>query len=317
LTKKLAVILFNLGGPSDLGSVEPFLFNLFNDPAIIGIPQPMRWALAKWVSKKRAPVARKIYQNIGGKSPLLSFTQKQASALESILGENARVFISMRYWHPMSEDVVGEVLRFAPDEIVLLPLYPQFSTTTTRSSLMDWKKEAKKQGLSVPTATVCCYPTEPGFIDAQADLIREASGKAFQTGHYKILFSAHGIPKSRVEKGDPYQSQVEQTAEAIAKKLSISKANWMVCYQSKVGPLKWTGPSLAEALQEVSQKGVAAIVVPISFVSEHAETLVELDITYRKMAEDLNIPDYIRIPTVGEKGVFIQGLTNLISAARG
>ena len=173
---RLAVVLFNLGGPDRPESVRPFLFNLFHDVAIISAPQPVRWCLAHLISKCRAPVARKIYEHLGGKSPLLDLTRSQANALQENLSEmdEIKVFISMRYWHPMSKEVVRSVKDFAPDQIVLLPLYPQYSGTTSGSSLRDWKESAKRVGLSVPTSAICCYPTDPAWIQAQAELISKA-----------------------------------------------------------------------------------------------------------------------------------------------
>ncbi len=209
---RTAVVLFNLGGPDRPDSVEPFLFNLFRDPAIISVPQPFRWLLAKLISGKRAPIAREIYAQIGGGSPLLDLTKEQAAALETAcdgLGE-VKTFICMRYWHPMSAETVRDVKEFAPDKIILLPLYPQFSTTTTGSSFKDWHRSAKKLGLKAPTVEICCYPEAEGWIDAQAALIAEAYEKAVQDPKPRILFSAHGLPEKVIAAGDPYQWQVNR-----------------------------------------------------------------------------------------------------------
>ena len=202
---KLAVVLFNLGGPDSVEAIEPFLFNLFNDKAIIGAPQPIRWMLARFISSKRAPVAQEIYGHLGGRSPLLEMTQDQANALreETLLkfGENVEVqtFISMRYWYPMSDDCAEKVKAFEPDHIVLLPLYPQFSTTTSESSIKDWHRAAKKAKINAVTTTVCCYPVNNGFIDAIADFLVPQIEQASQTGKPRILFSAHGLPKKIVD----------------------------------------------------------------------------------------------------------------------
>jgi len=177
--RKTAVVLFNLGGPDRPGAVQPFLFNLFNDPAIIGAPGPLRWLLAQWISRRRAPLARKIYEEIGGASPLLANTEAQAKALEAALNAGAgddrvRVFITMRYWHPMSGEVARAVEAYGPDQVVLLPLYPQFSTTTTGSSFTDWARAAAAAGLGAPTRSLCCYPTQTGFVTEVAGLLRSA-----------------------------------------------------------------------------------------------------------------------------------------------
>ncbi len=175
---KLAVVLFNLGGPDRPDSVRPFLFNLFNDPAIIGAPAPVRWALAQWISRRRAPHAREIYAKIGGGSPLVANTEAQAAALARLLaktgrdGDTAKVFVAMRYWHPRCAEVAGAVAAFEPDEIVLLPLYPQFSTTTTASSVAEWRGAARQAGLAAPNRIVCCYPRQAGFITEMASRVR-------------------------------------------------------------------------------------------------------------------------------------------------
>jgi len=280
---KRAVVLFNLGGPDKPSSIQPFLFNLFNDAAIINLPNPFRWLLAKIISKRRAPVAEKIYAEIGGGSPLLELTQKQAVALEIKLNQNERisskVFIAMRYWHPMIMATATLVKKFNPDEIILLPLYPQFSTTTTGSSFKAWKSAVKKIGLNKPTKEVCCYPIDENLVTAQADLLKKEISKAKQ--NIRILFSAHGLPKKIIKKGDPYQWQIEQTARAIVAKVKLNINDWVICYQSRVGPLEWIGPSLDEEIKRASEDSIGIIVLPIAFVSEHSETLVELDIEYR------------------------------------
>jgi ferrochelatase len=312
--KRIAVVLFNLGGPDNLDAVQPFLFNLFNDPAIISSPAPIRWLLAKLISKRRAPIAREIYQQIGGKSPLLEQTDAQARALETVLQSSydAKVFIAMRYWHPFSSETVAEVKDYAPDEVVLLPLYPQFSTTTTESSVKDWMRNAGKQGLDVPTRAVCCYPTNEGLIEAQASLVRKGLEEVKNNGPLRMLFSAHGLPKKIIERGDPYQGQVEKTADAIVRKLDIANLDWRVCYQSRVGPLEWISPSIDEELDQAGTDKVGVVIVPIAFVSEHSETLVELDREFRDYALEKGVPTYHRIPTVSTYGSFIRGLADII-----
>ncbi|MAV88435.1 MAG: ferrochelatase [Rhodospirillaceae bacterium] len=312
--KKRAIILFNLGGPNNSDAVRPFLFNLFNDPAIINVPNPMRWLIAKLISYKRSPIAKEIYNEIGGKSPILELTQQQAKALELGINNDPenefKVFIVMRYWHPMSMDVVPNVKKYNPDEILLLPLYPHFSSTTSGSSIKDWHKTAKKAGLKKLTKIICCYPTEINLIKAHSELLQKEIKKS--NNNPRILFSAHGLPKKIINKGDPYQAHIEKTALAIANEVKLKNKDWSICYQSRVGPLEWIGPSLDEELTRASNDNIGVIVLPIAFVSEHSETLVELDIEYKKLAMDLKIPTYQRVPAVGTNVNFIASLIQMV-----
>jgi ferrochelatase len=314
---RTAVVLFNLGGPDCPDSVQPFLFNLFHDPAIIGVPQPMRWLLAKLISKRRAPIAREIYAEIGGKSPLLELTNEQARALEVAcddLGE-IQAFVCMRYWHPMSRETAQAVKEFEPDRIVLLPLYPQYSTTTSGSSLEDWHRAAKSTGIKAPSIEICCYPKSPGWIAAQSALVKNAVDGFNASLTPRVLFSAHGLPKKIIAKGDPYQWQVENTAQAVVDDMKIEGLDWTVCYQSRVGPLEWIGPSTDDEIERAGKDGVPVIVVPIAFVSEHSETLVELDIEYKELAEEAGVPTYVRVPAVGTHPSFIDTLAGLVRKA--
>lgn len=310
---KTAVVLFNLGGPDSPAAVQPFLYNLFNDPAIIGLPAPFRGWLAKFISKKRAPKAEGIYREMGGKSPIVENTQAQASALENSLSGHGqvKVFVCMRYWHPMSQAVASEVKNYNPDHIILLPLYPQFSTTTTGSSFMDWQRAAAAVNLSVPTSQVCCYPTHPDFAKSYAQLIATYYAEAVKHGAPRILFSAHGLPEKVVNGGDPYQWQVEQTTQAVVKELGIAAIDYINCYQSRVGPLKWIGPSTEEEIKRAASEGKPIVLVPIAFVSEHSETLVELDIEYKHLAEEHGCAHYFRVPTVSVQAQFIAALADI------
>ncbi len=309
-----AVVLFNLGGPDAPESVRPFLFNLFHDPAILGLPQPLRYLLARLLSARRAKVATEIYRQLGGGSPLLPNTRAQSDALQAALDADTRVFIAMRYWHPMSDETAAAVKAYAPDQIILLPLYPQFSTTTTQSSCKDWDRAARRVGLTAPTVTVCCYPTEPGFIAALAGLIAPALKRAREKGRPRLLFSAHGLPKKVVRAGDPYQWQVEQSAAAVVRALDIPDLDWVVCYQSRVGPLEWIGPYTDAEIDRAGRDRVPLVVAPIAFVSEHSETLVELDIEYRARAQQVGVPLYLRVPAVSTHPAFIGALVNLVRA---
>lgn len=314
---RIAVVLFNLGGPDTPEAVQPFLFNLFYDPAIIEVANPLRWLLARLISRKRAPTAREIYAELGGGSPLLPNTEAQAKALEAALGDvgEARVFISMRYWHPRAEQTAREVKAYAPDTVVLLPLYPQFSKTTIGSSLRDWQRAAGKVGLEAPSRTLCCYPTEPGFVEEVTTRLRPALEQARENGGPRVLFSAHGLPKKVIAGGDPYQWQVERSVAAVVESLGEPDLDYVVCYQSRVGPLEWIGPATDDEIARAGGDGVPVVVVPIAFVSEHSETLVELDIEYGKLAQEKGVPGYHRVPTVDAGDAFIQGLARLVRQA--
>ena len=311
---KKAVILFNLGGPDKLENVEPFLFNLFNDPAILNLPGIIRFPLAKFIANRRAPVAKKIYEELGGSSPILKLTIDQSEELEKKLNQNNsldeyKCFIVMRCWHPRAEKVVNEVRSFNPEEIILLPLYPQFSASTSASSIREWENICKINNYKIKTSTICCYPTDKNFIKAHAI---EINKKINGINNYKLIFSAHGLPEKNIKKGDPYQWQVEQTVNEIVKYLNIQNLDWILSYQSRVGPLKWIGPSTDNVIIESSKLGKNLIIVPVAFVSEHSETLVELDIEYKKLALDNGCIKYIRVPALGVNDTFIESLSNLI-----
>lgn len=312
---KTAIILFNLGGPDSLEAVKPFLFNLFYDKAIISAPNPMRFFIAKLISSKREKTAKDIYAHIGGKSPILEQTNAQSYALQVILNQSGsggyKTFVCMRYWLPFADDVAKQVKEYSPDEIILLPLYPQFSTATSQSSIDDWHKNAKKAGLNVPTKAICCYPMEESFIQSHLNLINKAIEKIEHKENIRILFSAHGLPQKIIDKGDPYQWQVEQGAKQIAEKINIENLDWNVCYQSRVGPLKWITPSTDDEIKRAGKDGKSVILVPIAFISEHSETLVELDIEYKHLADNNNVKEYIRVPTLSVEKDFIKSLANI------
>ncbi|WP_439816637.1 ferrochelatase [Zavarzinia sp. CC-PAN008] len=315
---RVAVVLFNLGGPDSLDAVRPFLMNLFSDPAIIRLPGPLRRLVAWLITRRRTPTAQGIYAQMGGRSPILPLTEAQASALEQALGAEARVFIAMRYWHPLTAQTAKAVAAFKPDRIVLLPLYPQFSTTTTASSLREWQRHAGH--LKAAVHTVCCYPDQPDFVAAHVATIRGALADPALAGSAvppRLLFSAHGLPEKVVKDGDPYQWQVERSAAAIVAGLGVADLDWRISYQSRVGPLKWIGPSTEHEIEVAGQEGRPLVVVPIAFVSEHSETLVELDIEYRDLAEEKGVPAYVRVPALGVAGAFVDGLAAMVRAACG
>ena len=310
---KRAVILFNLGGPDSLENIEPFLFNLFNDPAIIDIPSFFRYPLAKFFSKRRAPVAKKIYKEIGNKSPILELTKIQAKSLEDNLLEKGdyKCFIVMRCWHPRAFNVIKKVKEYNPEEIILLPLYPQFSATTSGSSINEWNKLCNKENYKIKTKTICCYPTENNFIASHVSLIKKTLS-AVENNSFKLIFSAHGLPESKIKKGDPYQWHVEETVKEIMFKLKNENLDHVISYQSRVGPMKWIGPSTDAEIIKYSKEKKGIIIVPVAFVSEHSETLVELDIEYKKLAEENGCFFYKRVPALGIEENFIKGLVKLV-----
>ena len=321
---RLAIVLFNLGAPDRPASVRPFLVNLFKDPAILRVPFFVRPFLARLIAYLRTRPATANYQILGGGSPLLRLTEEQARALEAALPEyDVRCFVAMRYWHPFSLPVAKDVQAWAPEEVVLLPLYPQYSTTTTGSSLSAWRDAAAQAGLVAPVTSVCCYHADPGYVSATAEGVRRAYDAAVADlagrAKLRVLFSAHGLPETIVKQGDPYQFQVERTVTCIVRRLDIADLDWSVCYQSRATPQKWLDPSTEHAIAKAARDGVAVLVVPVAFVSEHSETLVELDVEYREVAEHAGVPGYYRVPAQNSGAAFIGALAGIVRAglARG
>jgi len=311
---KKAIILFNLGGPDKLQNVKPFLFNLFNDPAILNLLGFLRYPLAKFIANRRAPTAKKIYEELGGSSPILKLTEKQSSALEVKLNSDDKsseykCFIVMRCWHPRAEIVIKDVIEFNPKEVILVPLYPQYSAATSGSSIKEWNDVCKKVGYKIKTSTICCYPTDESFIEAHKI---EITKKIDNLKNFKLIFSAHGLPEKNIKKGDPYQWQVEQSVNKIVESLNIKNLDWILSYQSRVGPLKWIGPSTEDIIVENSKLGKHIVLVPIAFVSEHSETLVELDIEYKELADKNGCKNYSRVPALGTNEKYIKALSDLI-----
>ena len=311
---KKAIILFNLGGPDKLENVEPFLFNLFNDPAILNLPTFLRYPLAKLISNRRAPVAKKIYEELGGSSPILKLTKEQSVALEATLNQTQtedqyKCFIVMRCWNPRAQDVIKDVQLYGPEEIILMPLYPQYSAATSGSSIKEWKGVCKKNNYNIKTSTICCYPTDQNFINAHT---KEIIKKIKDLKNFKLIFSAHGLPEKNIKKGDPYQWQVEQSVKKIVESLNDENLDWILSYQSRVGPLKWIGPSTEDVIVENSKIGKHIVLVPIAFVSEHSETLVELDIEYKQLAGANGCKNYTRVPALGITEDFIKAMSDLI-----
>ena len=319
--RRVAVVLFNLGGPDCPEAIRPFLLNLFRDPAILRVPFFIRPLLAQVIAMARVKPATENYAILGGKSPLLELTQEQASALEGALADpeiEARCFIAMRYWHPFSLQTAAEVKAWDADEVFLLPLYPHFSTTTTGSSLAAWRDAASRVGLARPVTTLCCWFRDSGFVAATASIVQRslAEARAASAAPVRILFSAHGLPQTIVDRGDPYQYQIESTVEAVVERMGEPGLDWQVCYQSRATPQKWLDPSTEEAIEHAARDKVAVLVVPIAFVSEHSETLVELDVEYRELAEKMGVPGYFRAPAQNSDAGFIGALAEAVHKAR-
>ena len=320
--RKIAIVLFNLGGPDQPSSVRPFLVNLFKDPAILRVPFFVRPLLARLIAALRTKAASANYAILGGKSPLLELTIEQADALQAALPDlNARCFVAMRYWHPFSAAAAREVKAYDPDEVVLIPLYPQYSTTTTGSSLTAWREAAAQVGLVKPTTALCCYHSDPGYCRATAAIVRRSYDEARAalpagTG-LRVLFSAHGLPESIVKAGDPYQFQVERTVSMVARMMDVPGLDFNTCYQSRATPQKWIDPSTEHEIERAAHDKVAILVVPIAFVSEHSETLVELDVEYRELAEEKGVPAYFRAPAQNSDPGFIEALADLVRMSMG
>ena len=324
--ERVGVVLFQLGGPDSLDAVEPFLYNLFCDPDIIDFPfaRLAREPLARLVTSRRARRVRKHYVQIGGKSPIRELTELQARQLESELGNSlhVQVFVAMRYWHPFTEEAVGQVLDHQIRTLVLLPLYPQYSTVTTGSSLNEWMRRFQPK-CSVDVIIVRDYHTHPLYIEALVERINEGleqirkasiSARAF-TSDVHLLFSAHGVPESIIRSGDPYQAQIEATV-----KLVRARGAWpnphSLCYQSRSGPGRWLGPSLHEALQTLaSNRCERVLVVPISFVSDHVETLYEINIEARDVAQRLCIRSLHMTQGLNDSPTFIRALADVVLRA--
>lgn len=317
--KEIAVILFNLGGPDKKESVKPFLFNLFYDKYIITLPKFFRYMIAWLISSRREKTAQEIYSHIGDKSPILEETNNQANLLEKSLNEDDlnqqkkhyKVFVCMRHWHPMSPEVINNVKEYAPDEVIMLPLYPQLSTTTSVSSIEDFQERIDQHMPSVMTKVVCCYPRNKEFISSHKNLLLKSLESVKEQNNYRILFSAHGLPKKTIKSGDPYQWQIEETVRLIMQDFPIKDVDYKVTYQSRVGPLEWIGPNTEDEIENAGKEKKDLVIVPVAFVSEHSETLVELDIEYKEIA-DKHAINYVRVPTLSSDEHFISALKGIV-----
>lgn len=319
---RTGVLLLNLGGPDQLEDVRPFLFNLFSDPEIIRLPFPwLQKPLAWFIATSRAKKSQENYRQIGGGSPLRRITEAQAQAIQDSLrqkGHDASVYIGMRYWHPFTEEAIARIKRDRIEKLVILPLYPQFSISTSGSSfrLLEkiWQEDPALS--QIEYTTVASWYNRPGYLQAMAQLIAQELDKFPNPDQVHIFFSAHGVPVSYVEEaGDPYQKEIEECTALIMQTLNRPNAHTLA-YQSRVGPVEWLKPYTEDAIAELGEQGVQDLaVVPISFVSEHIETLQEIDIEYRELAEESGIHHFQRVPALDTHPGFIEDLANLVVEA--
>jgi ferrochelatase len=318
MSDKIGVVLLNLGGPDSLEAVEPFLYNLFSDPDIIDFPGSFlfRKRLAKLISTRRSPGVIKQYSEIGGKSPIKDHTLRQAALLEEKLNENisAKVFVAMRYWRPFTEDALDAIEREGINRVILLPLYPQFSKATTTSSVKEWEKQLKRRTMDLESTLIESYFEHPPYIDAFVERINEGLERfpEERRGDVNILFSAHGTPMKLVRQGDPYSGHIKKTIEAIVARGGLAQTHTL-CYQSKVGPLKWLTPSTPDTIAELASKGVKdMLLVPVAFASDHLETLFELGIEYRRQAKERGVVQYEVTEGLNDSPKFIEALASLV-----
>lgn len=316
VTVKLGVVLFQLGGPDSAEAIEPFLYNLFCDPDIVDFPfaRIARQPLAKLISTTRARHVANHYAAIGGRSPILEHTVRQARALETELRRefDARVIVAMRYWKPFTEEAVRELEQYAPEEVVLLPLYPQYSRTTTGSSLNEWRRQWRKPDGDPPVHTIDWFHTDPGYLEAFTAQVNATLAQFEDASEVDMIFSAHSVPVAVIEAGDPYQRQIEETVRLVWER-GAWPGRHHLCYQSKVGASRWLRPSMHETVRRLAAEGRKHILVaPISFVSDHVETLHEIEIEHREQARALGISDFRMVPGLNDSPAFIAALAGLV-----
>jgi ferrochelatase len=317
---RVGVLLLNLGGPDEISDVRPFLYNLFSDPEIIRLPFPWLQSPLAWlISTLRTQKSQENYLQIGGGSPLRKITEAQGEALEEQLqawGHEAKVYTGMRYWHPFTEEALVQIKRDRVEKLVILPLYPQFSISTSGSSfrLLEklWQEDPDLR--KIEYTVIASWYSQPGYLEAMADLIAQELEQFSEPDQVHIFFSAHGVPVSYVEEaGDPYQDEIEACTRLIMETLNRPN-DYTLAYQSRVGPVEWLQPYTEDALENLGEQGVEnLLVVPISFVSEHIETLQEIDIEYREIAEEAGIENFQRVPALNTHPVFIKSLANLVT----
>jgi protoporphyrin/coproporphyrin ferrochelatase len=311
--KKIAVVLFQLGGPDSQAAVEPFLYNLFCDPDIINFPGAFlaRKLIAKLISTTRSKVVGQHYMEIGGASPIRRLTEQQARALEVALKPHisARSIIAMRYWHPNTAEAIAAIDREPYDELVLLPLYPHYSFATTRSSVNEWNRQYKP---TTPVKIIDHFYDHPDYIAAIVERINSVLAEIKRPDEIHLVFSAHGLPLALVEKGDPYPKQIEETVQMV-RELGAWPNPHVLCYQSRVGPQKWLQPSLTTTIEQMAHNGIKRIlVIPISFLTEHIETLHEINVEARVEAESLGITEFHMMPALNDSPLLIRALADLV-----
>ncbi len=319
---RVGIVLLNLGGPERIQDVGPFLYNLFADPEIIRLPIPaLQKPLAWLISTLRSNKSQEAYRSIGGGSPLRRITDQQARELQSLLRQrdvDATTYVAMRYWHPFTESAVADMKADGIDQVVVLPLYPHFSISTSGSSFRELQRlrQGDERFAQLPLRAIRSWHDHPGYLKAMAQLIEREIDACVDPSTAHVFFSAHGVPKSYVEEaGDPYQKEIESCAELIMKTLGRENP-WTLAYQSRVGPVEWLQPYTEEALEELGEKGVKElVVVPISFVSEHIETLEEIDIEYREIATEAGVSNFRRVPALDTDPTFIASLADLVETS--
>lgn len=319
---RVGIVLLNLGGPERIQDVGPFLYNLFADPEIIRLPIPaLQKPLAWLISTLRSNKSQEAYRSIGGGSPLRRITDQQARELQSLLRQrevDATTYVAMRYWHPFTESAVADMKADGIEQVVVLPLYPHFSISTSGSSFRELQRlrQGDERFAQLPLRAIRSWHDHPGYLKAMAQLIEREIDACVDPSTAHVFFSAHGVPKSYVEEaGDPYQKEIESCAELIMKTLGRDNP-WTLAYQSRVGPVEWLQPYTEEALEELGEKGVKElVVVPISFVSEHIETLEEIDIEYREIATEAGVSNFRRVPALDTDPTFIASLADLVETS--
>ena len=319
---RVGIVLLNLGGPERIQDVGPFLYNLFADPEIIRLPIPaLQKPLAWLISTLRSNKSQEAYRSIGGGSPLRRITDQQARELQSLLRQrnvDATTYVAMRYWHPFTESAVADMKADGIEQVVVLPLYPHLSISTSGSSFRELQRlrQGDERFAQLPLRAIRSWHDHPGYLKAMAQLMEREIDACVDPSTAHVFFSAHGVPKSYVEEaGDPYQKEIESCAELIMKTLGRDNP-WTLAYQSRVGPVEWLQPYTEEALEELGEKGVKElVVVPISFVSEHIETLEEIDIEYREIATEAGVSNFRRVPALDTDPTFIASLADLVETS--
>lgn len=315
-SKPTALILLNMGGPDSLEAVEPFLYNLFSDRELIQLPAGalLQKPFAKMISKRRSKKVVENYRKIGGKTPLLDWTKKQAEGVAQRLGEQFKPYVIMRYWHPRAEDVLAQIKADGIENAIVVSMYPHYTRATTGSSINDFKRAAAKVHPALEYQLIEEWYDWPGYLDALANRVNEGLDwfHDLMRHEVQILFSAHALPQKFIDQGDPYQQHVEATVKGVMER--VGNYDWSIAYQSRSGPVEWMAPGTDDALRSLADAGHRAVmIVPISFVSDHIETLEEIDIQYHILATDLGIVNFGRAPSLNDHADFLDALADLVT----